>query len=89
MSVYTYFDYIYFKIITDKSNGHHNHLILNQIPDFHITSPFKLSDDIFESLTNLFVDKMIKMDKITCSNCGSVITSQCTEQKESKNGSKV
>ena len=41
-------------------NENHNNYILYQMPDFYITSPKKLMDDIFESLTNLFVDRMIK-----------------------------
>ena len=57
MSAYTYGDYVYFKNMNDTLNEHHNNFILNLIPDFHITSPFKLVDDIFESLTKLFVDR--------------------------------
>ena len=57
---YTYGDYVCFKNITDTPNEHHNHFILNRIPYFHITSPFKLCDDIFESFPKLFVDKMVK-----------------------------
>ena len=60
MPAYTYGDDGYFQNITDTPNEHHNNLILNQIPDFHITSPFKLCDDIFESFQKLCVDKMGK-----------------------------
>ena len=60
MSAYKYGDYFYFKNTTNKPNKHHNHFILNQIPYFHITSPFKLRDDILESLPKLFVDKILK-----------------------------
>ena len=35
MAAYTYVDYVYFNNITDTPNEHHNHFILNQIPDFH------------------------------------------------------
>ena len=83
MAAYNYGDYVYFKKMTDITNRHHNHLILNQMTDFHITPPFKLMDDIFESSPKLFVDKMLKksMNNI-CPNCGSVIKSQCMEQVE-------
>ena len=58
MPNYAYGDNVYFKSITDKPNEHHNHFILNQIPYFHITSPFKLCDDIFENFPISFADKM-------------------------------
>ena len=48
MPHYTYGDYVYLKNMTDTPNEHHNHFILKQIPDFNISSPFKLCDDIFE-----------------------------------------
>ena len=70
MSAYTYGDYVYFNNMTDTPNEHHNNFTLNQIPDFHITSPFNLMDDVFESLPNLSVDKMQKNDEITCTNYG-------------------
>ena len=60
MEAYTYGDYIYFKNMTDTPNKDYNNFILNQIPDFHITSPFKLMDDIFESLPMVTVDKIQK-----------------------------
>ena len=60
MAAYTYGNYVYFKNMTDTQNEHYNNFILNQIPDFHITSPFKLMDDIFKSLPKLFVDKILK-----------------------------
>ena len=41
----------------DTPNEHHNHLILNQIPDFYITFQSELRDDIFTSLPKLFGDK--------------------------------
>ena len=66
MPEYTYGGYVYFKNMTDTPNKNHHNFILNQIPDFHITSPFKLMDDIVESITKLFVDKMKKMNEITC-----------------------
>ena len=46
--------------MNDTPSENHNNLILNQILDFHITPPFKLCDDIFNSFPKLFVDKMIK-----------------------------
>ena len=60
MPDYTYGDYVYFKNTTGTQNEHHNHFILNQMPYFHITSPFKFMDDIFELLKKLFVDEMLK-----------------------------
>ena len=45
---------------TKIPNEYNNYFILNHILDFHTTSLFKLCDDMFESLTKLFVDKMIK-----------------------------
>ena len=81
MTGYTYGRYVYFKNMADTPNEHHNQFILNQMQDFHITSPFKLSNDICESFPKLCANKMIEIDKITCLNCGSVIKSQCMEQK--------
>ena len=60
MSAYTYGNYVYLNNITGTPNKHHNNFILNQIRDFHITPPFKLCNDVFESLPKLFFDKMIK-----------------------------
>ena len=60
MGDYTYGNYVYFNNMTDTPNENHNHFILNQVPSFHITSPLKLMDDIFESLTKLSVNKMLK-----------------------------
>ena len=77
MSSYTYGDYVCFKNMIDTTNEHHNHYILNHIPELYITSPLKLMDDIFESFSSPSVDKMQKMDEITCINYGSVIKSQC------------
>ena len=57
---YTYGGYVYFKNMTDTPNEHHNYSILNQIPYFNMTSPFKIIYDIFESLSKLFVDEMQK-----------------------------
>ena len=61
MADYKYGDYIYFKNMTYTPNEYHNNSKLNQISDFHITSPSKLMDDIFESLPKLFVDRMQKV----------------------------
>ena len=58
MPYYTYGDYVIFINMTDTPNEHHKSFILNQIPDFHITSPFKLCDDIFENFPISFADKM-------------------------------
>ena len=63
MAAYTYDYSVYFKNMNDTLNEHHNNFILNLIPDFHITSPLKLMDDIFESLPKLFVYKMQKRMK--------------------------
>ena len=46
--------------MNDTPNEHNINFLLNQISDFHITLLIKLMDDIFESLANLFVDKMVK-----------------------------
>ena len=81
MSDNIYGDYAYFKRITDTPNEHNNNLIFDQITNFHIKSLFILMDDIFESLQKLFVDKIQKMDEITCHNCGIVMNSQCMEQR--------
>ena len=60
MPSYTYGDYVYFNNNIDTPKEHHNHLILNQIPYFYITSLLKLMDGTFTSLPKLFVDEMIK-----------------------------
>ena len=60
MAAYIYGDYIYFENMIDTPNEDHNKLVLNQIPDFLITSPSKLMDETFESLPKLFVDRMQK-----------------------------
>ena len=65
MSDYSYDGFVCFYNMPDTPNEHHNNFILNHIPDFHITSPFILSDDTFESLRKLFADKMIKIDEVT------------------------
>ena len=57
MPEYAYGDNVYFKNNIDTHNEHHNHLILNHIPDFYITSPSKLRDDKFTSLPKLFLIK--------------------------------
>ena len=44
----------------DIPNKHHIGFILNDIHDIYITSTLKFTDKIFESLPNLFVDKMLK-----------------------------
>ena len=56
MLVCTHGDYVYFNNINNTPNEHHNHFILNQIIYFHITSPFRSYNDMFESFTKLFVD---------------------------------
>ena len=48
------------KNLTDIPNKHHIGFILNDIHDMYITSTLKFTDKIFESLPNLFVDKMLK-----------------------------
>ena len=60
MPDYTYGDCVYFNKNIDTPNEHHNHFIVNQIPDFYITSPPKLIDDTFTSFPELFFDEMIK-----------------------------
>ena len=60
LAAYNYGDCVYFNNMNETPNEHHNNFILNQIPDFHITSPFKLIYYRLESLPNLFVDKMQK-----------------------------
>ena len=51
MPANTYGYYAYFNNMNDTPNENHNNLILNQISDFHITSPFNLCSHIFESFT--------------------------------------
>ena len=65
----TYVDYVYFKNMTDMPYEHHNHFILNHIQDIYITSTLKFMYEIFESLPNLFVDKILKMDECSYLNC--------------------
>ena len=60
MPDYTYSDYVYFNSNINTTKKHHNHFILNQKPDFYITSLSKFIDDIFTLLPKLFFDKMIK-----------------------------
>ena len=60
MTYYTYDDYVYFNNSIDAPKEHHNHFILNQKPDFYITSLSKLMDDTFTSLPKLFVFEMKK-----------------------------
>ena len=60
MPAYNYGDCVYFKNMDDTPNEHYNNFILNQIPYFHITSLLNLCGYMFESLPNLFLDKMIK-----------------------------
>ena len=60
MPDYTYGDYIYLNNSIDAPKENHNHFILNQKPIFNIISLSKLVDDIFTSLTKLFVDEIIK-----------------------------
>ena len=89
MPAYTYGNYVYFNNLTDTPNEHNNNFILNHVPDFHITSPFKLTYDKFESLPNLSVDKMQKHDEIKCLKCCPVIKSQCMEQIKTKTGTNL
>ena len=56
---YTYGEYFYFKNMIDTPNEDHNNSILNHGPTFYIKPTFKLCDDMFESLSKLFVDKVI------------------------------
>ena len=60
MPSYIYDDYVYFKNMTDTPNEHHNNFILNQIPDFNITSPFKWCYNLFELLPKLSIDTRLK-----------------------------
>ena len=59
MTDYTYGHYVYFNNIIDSPKDH-NQFILNQEPDFYITSLFNFMDETFTLLPELFVDKMIK-----------------------------
>ena len=47
MIYYTYGGYVYFNNNIDTPNEHHNHFILNHIPDFDVTSLSNLMDDTF------------------------------------------
>ena len=60
MGAYTYGDNVYFKKLNNTSNLHHNHFILNHMPDMYIPSRLKLMGEVFESLPNLFFDRMLK-----------------------------
>ena len=60
VEAYFYGENVHFEKMTDTPNEHHNNFILNQMPYFHIKSPFKLMNDIFESLPKLFVDILLK-----------------------------
>ena len=62
MPANTYGYYAYFNNMNDTPNENHNNLILNQISDFHITSPFNLCSHIFESFAKK-INKMIKCMK--------------------------
>ena len=57
---YTYGVYVYFICSIDELKEHHDNLILNQEPNFYITSLSKLMDDTFTSFPRLFVDEMIE-----------------------------
>ena len=59
MADYAYGDYVYFKNMTDIPDQNNNNFILNKIPDMYITSPSKFMNEIFESFTNLYVDRML------------------------------
>ena len=76
MPAYNYGDYVNFNNNIDTPNEHHNNFILNQIPDFYIISPSKLTDDTFTLLPKLFFEEMTKMDEIPYQSCGSVIKSR-------------
>ena len=89
MKAYTYGDSVYFRNRTGIPNEHHNNFILNQIHDMYIISPLKFMDEIFESLPNLSVDKMIKIDECPNKKYGSVIKSKFREQRESSNRKNV
>ena len=60
MPDYTYGDFFYLDNSIYAPKGHHNQLILNQGPNFYITSLSKFMDETFTSLPKLFVDGMIK-----------------------------
>ena len=77
MPDYIYGDWVYFNNIIDAPTEHNNKLILNQEPYFYITSLSKLMDETFTSLSDLFVDKMIKEWH---QSCGSVIKNCKMEQ---------
>ena len=58
MPACTYSDYVYFNDNIDALKEHHNQLILNQEPDFYITSLSNLMDDTLTFLTKLFFNTM-------------------------------
>ena len=60
MSDYTSGDYVYFNDMIDTSTKNHIIFILNQSHAMYITSPLKIREETFESLPNLFVNKMFK-----------------------------
>ena len=61
MPAYTYGDYVYFNKNIDAPKEHHNQFILNQEPDFYITSLSNFMDETLKLLPKLFVNKMVKL----------------------------
>ena len=60
MPAYTYGYNVYFNNIIDSTWEHHNQFILNQEPDFYVTSLSNFMYETFTLLSELFVDKMVK-----------------------------
>ena len=86
MPTSSYGNYVYFKNSIDAPKQNNNKFILNQEPDFYITSLSNLMDETLTLVPNLFVNKMVKMDDQTYQGCVSVIKFCITEQRKSTNG---
>ena len=82
MPANTYGDFVYFNIRIYAPREHQNQFILNQEPYFYITSLSNFMDETLPLLPNLFVNKMIKKDKLPYQSCVSVIKSCKTEQRK-------
>ena len=57
MPAYTYGDYFYFNNNIDAPKEHHNQFILNQEPDFYITSLSNFMDETLTLLPKFFLIK--------------------------------
>ena len=75
MPDFTYGGYVYLNKNIDAPMEHHNQFLLNQEPDFYITSLSNLMNETLTLLHELFFNKMVIMDRQLCQSCVSVIKS--------------